>query len=509
MILARKIFSNTAWQIFGKAVTAILGIISVKLITNYLARSAYGEYTTIYDYTALFAIVADFGLFTIAVREMAHHNTKEMTEKIVGNMLSVRTTLAVISLGVGAAAAFLIPVYANSHIPYGVFTVSIATLLTLVAGTMSSVLQFNLRMHWASIALVIGKIITVGYIVFTILYLFPSDPNAGFPHLLYAWIIGGLVTLLITYSAASRYIRIRYQFDFAFWKKVIWTALPYGLALVLGTIYFRMGTLVLSLFKMKDQVGYFGVPLRFLEILQIIPHYFMNSVLPILTISLHGNFERAAKIVRYSINALTGLALPILVGGTMLAWPITAAVSSPDFLSQRVNGVLIPGSDIALKILLVAMTFTYLHVGLSYALVAMGRQIELLWINAIAVMVNVVFNLLLAPRFGFIGSSISSVAAELTMLILLLVRIRKRISGIWDFYFLAKTAFSAAAMGLAFYYTSDYFNQLLFSKSLFILIPLGGIVFFVCMLLTRAISKEMIGLLKKGQPSKIEQRENF
>lgn len=501
MSLARKIFSNTAWQIFGKFITAVLGIVSIKFITNYLSRSAYGEYTTIYDYTALFAIIADFGLFTIAVREMAHINTKEAVEKIVGNVLSIRTVLAVIALGLGIFAAALIPAYRDSHIPFGVAIVSVATIITLIAGTMSSVLQFYLRMHWASVALSIGKLVTVGYIIATILYLFPNNPQAGFPHLLLAWIVGGLVTILITYSASSRRVPVHFQFDFVFWKQVIMKALPYGLALVLGTIYFRMGTIVLSLFKMKEQVGYYGVPLRFLEILQIVPHYFMNSVLPILTISLARSPERAARIMRYSINCLFALAGPILIGGVLLAWPITAAVSSPDFLSHWVNGKLIFGSDMALKVLLIAMVLTYVHVALGYALVAMGKQMELLKANAVAVVVNVVLNLFLAPRFGFMGAAIAAACTELTMLGILAYRIRGKVVYIWDFVFFAKTAFSASVMGAVLFTITRNFASLLYPAGLLVLIPIGGIVFLAAMFLTGAISKDMLLILKKTKDS--------
>ncbi|MEK7523849.1 MAG: polysaccharide biosynthesis C-terminal domain-containing protein, partial [Patescibacteria group bacterium] len=500
--LVRKIFSNTAWQIFGKVVTAALGIISIKLITNYLSRSTYGEYTTIYDYTALFAIVADFGLFTIAVREMAHNNKKEMVEKIVGNVLSLRTFLAVVSLGLGVVVAVILPAYHGSHIPYGVLIVSIATVITLIAGTMSSVLQFFLRMQWASISLIVGKIITVAYIVVTILYVFPNNPEAGFPHLLLAWIFGGLATIIITYVATSSLAHIRYQFDFSFWKTVLIKALPYGLALVLGSIYFRMGTITLSLLNMKDQVGYYGVPIRFLEILQIAPHYFMNSVLPILTMSLAISIERSARIIRYALSALFALALPLFAGGYLLAWPLTAAVSSPDFLTHRTaTGVLIPGSDIALKILLAAMIFTYLHVAMSYALVAMGKQTELLWINAVAVAVNVIANFVLVSKFGFIGAAMSAVAAEITVCVLAAWRLRKRIRSIWDFAFIGKTFVATIMMSLVLWLTTDRLNALLFTKSLFILVPLGGTVFIFGMFLTRAVSKEMFQLLRKTEPA--------
>lgn len=491
----------------GKVVTAILGIVSIKYVTNYLDTETYGEYTTIYDYAAMFAIIADFGLFTIAVREMAHSPEKNMIQKIVGNVLSIRALLAILSLGLGVAIAMWIPSYRDTHIPWGVLIVSIATIITLVSGTMSSVLQFHLKMQWTSIALIVGKIVTVAYILLSILWLFPTNPSAGFAHLQIAWIFGGIFTLIITYFACNAVIPISFQFDFSFWKSVLIKALPYGLALVLGTIYFRMGTIILSLLKdsdstgfFKEQVGYYGVPLRFLEILQIVPHFFMNSVLPVLTLRLKDSIQGAAHIIKNCLNALFALALPILIGGYLLAWPITAAVSSPDFLTRRDSlGNLIWGSDIALQILLVGMLLIYLHVALSYTLVAMGRQIELLWINLIAVIINISLNLVLAPRYGFAGTSVSVVITELVMLIALYIRTSKRIHQIWDVSFFAKTIFSGTCMGLVLWLIAEPLNNALYTKSLLILIPVGAIVYGICMLATKAISKEMLQIIRRTE----------
>lgn len=501
MSLARKIFSNTAWQVLGKIITAILGIVSIKYITNYLSREMYGEYTIIYDLTANFAIIADFGLFTIAVREMARDSRKEMVQKIVCNVLSIRALLGLGALGLGAVAMWFIPVYRGSFIPPGVAIVAIATFITLIAGTISSVLQFYLRMQWASLALIVGKIITVAYILVVILYLFPKNPAAGFFHLQFGWIIGGILTLIITFIAAKKIIAIGFEWDFSFWKTTFVKALPYGVALILGTLYFRMGTIVLSLFGMKEQAGYYGVPLRFLEILQIIPHYLMNSVLPILTISLLENKERAERITKYALSALTSLAFPVLVGGWLLAWPIIAAVSDEKFLSYRLaDGALVAGSDVGLKILLVAMTLTYFHVALNYALVAMGRQIQILWANAAALAVNVIFNLILAPRFGFIGASIASVITEATILSILFFLVRREMKRIWDFRFITKTVVASVFMGVVLFLTRDYFNTFLFAKSLAVLIPLGGIIFIGTMMATKALSPEMIALLRRAKP---------
>ncbi len=498
MSLARKIASNTLWQIIGKLVTAVLGVISIKYITNYLSPSLYGQYTTVYDYTALFAIVADFGLFTIAVREMARVEAgagKAGIEKILGNVLSIRTVLAVLSLGVGWMVATTIPAYQQTVIPTGVFIVAIATVLTLVAGTMSSILQYQLRMVWASVALSVGKVITVAYILAIILVVYPNDPDTGFNHLLVSWIIGGIFTLIITFIAARKHNAISFHFDLAFWKKLLPEALPYGTALMLGTMYFRMGTIVMSVYGMHVQVGFYGVPMRLLEILQIIPHYFMNSVLPELTRAVTNNTERAAKIIRYSLNALALLGIPTFAGGNALSWELTAAVSSPEFLTRRLeDGSLEYGSDLGMKILLAATAFTFLHVVFTYVLVAKGMQKQVLKANAIGLAINVLLNLALSPRYGFIGASIAAVSTEVVMFITLNVLAYRyaRIKNIWDVPFIVKVIASSVIMHLALIFALPLVAPSLHTVSLFVLIPFGVIIFGTSLSLMGGINKELV-----------------
>lgn len=58
-------------QIIAKAAIALLSVVTIKMITMHFGQSQYGEYTYIYEYLGIFAIMADMGLYTIAVREMS------------------------------------------------------------------------------------------------------------------------------------------------------------------------------------------------------------------------------------------------------------------------------------------------------------------------------------------------------------------------------------------------------------------------------------------------------
>lgn len=90
----KKIYRNTIAQIAGKLATALISIILIKILTNYLDVAGYGLYSKIYNYLSIFAVIADLGLYTITVREIAEHqDDKKRVEHILGNTLTLRSIL--------------------------------------------------------------------------------------------------------------------------------------------------------------------------------------------------------------------------------------------------------------------------------------------------------------------------------------------------------------------------------------------------------------------------------
>ena len=236
MSTARKILSNTIAQILGKGLVALLGLAVVKISTSYLSVEGYGQYIAIYEFLAFFGIAADLGLFTIAVKEMSEN--EERIPKIIGNILSLRTILVAATMLIATATIFMIPKYADTRIPIGVAIASITTFVTIINGTISSVLQAKLKMHLASFANVLGKLISVSFMAYIVFYGFPQDTTMGFYMLIAAGLIGNTLMLVTTTYFTSKITPIKYEFDFKFWKEVLKKSLPYGIALILNTIYY-------------------------------------------------------------------------------------------------------------------------------------------------------------------------------------------------------------------------------------------------------------------------------
>jgi len=374
MSVARKILSNTVAQIIGKLLVALLGLAVVKISTSYLSVEGYGEYVLIYEFLAFFGIAADLGLFTIAVKEMSDDEAK--IPKIIGNILSLRTMLVFATMLLAILAVYLVPDYRGTRVPLGVAIASVTVFITILNGTISSVLQTKLQMQKTVVANVLGKIISVGLMAYVVFYGFPQDTETGFFMLLVAGIIGNFIMLITTGFFVRKITPIRYRFDVDLWKDVLIKSLPYGLALILSTIYFRIDSLLISFIRGQEEVGIYGVGMKMLEHIAILPLYFMNSVLPVLTKSLKEKSEKYKDVIRYAFDFLAAMSIPMVVGGVLLAYPIIFIVSTPEFLSRLAEGFY--GSDIAFQILIFALLFQFLNVLFAFILIAVNKQTKLL-----------------------------------------------------------------------------------------------------------------------------------
>ncbi len=476
------------------------------MLTYYLGKEGYGQYTTAFEFLAFFGIVADLGLFTIGVREMAKDEKK--IPMIVGNILSVRTILCVIMVGIAIAAAYLTPKYQGTFIPLGVALVGIATALNILTSTVSTVLQVHLKMEYNSLASVLGKLIAVGYMTAVIFVFYPGSQvagtgiPAGFYQLIWAGIAGNAVMLLITYYYSRKYTQIRYRLDKIFLKDVLLKALPYGIALVLSTIYFRIGSVLLSLMKEPGDVGIYGVPMRILEAVGIIPLYFMNAILPVLSRSLERKDGSHHKIIQYAFDFLVIGSVPIVAGTVVLAYPIVYLIARPEFLSNLSIGFY--GSDITLQILIFALAFSFINSLFGFILVADNRQMKLLTRNAIGVLLTIVLSLLLIPQFGVRGAAFSSVVTEFYVAVASYMIAKRYIKFTISFKSTYKTIFSTLVMALVIYALRDFTYGIMQNKNIFVLIPLGGVIYVGMLFLTKTITKEMIALIRKPKPSVVQ-----
>lgn len=468
----------------GRAIMAVTSIGILKSVSHFLSVEGYGQYTAVYEFLGFFGIAADFGLFTIGVREMSKGDKDRSF--VAGNIFGMRLVTAAMAMSLAVIIAFLIPKYSGTYIPGGIAIAAFAVFFSILQGTVSSVLQVELKMQYATLSLVLGKVIAFGWMLAVIFYFFVGEPSQeSFNQLMVAGLVGNLFSFLMTYYYARRSAKLYPRFEKKYWKEVFVGAFPYGIALVFNMVYFKIDSVMILFMKGPEELGYYGPAMRMLEILNVIPVFFMNSVLPVLTRALSEIGQeaklRAQRILQLSMNFLYMAAVPMAIGLYLLAYPLIFLITQPEFLSRLDEGVY--GSDIALQILALAMCISFNSSLYNYSLVALGKQSKLLWINGGAALFNIVLNFWAIPHWGFRGAAWTTVATEVLILLVGGWTARRYLRYAIEWKTLLKITVSGLAMGALVYALKDSTYDLWNMQNLNVLLLTGvGAVVYVGLL---------------------------
>src|SRR4051812_13351410 len=103
----RRVAYNTAVQVAGKIAIVAIGAGSIAVLTRYLGATDYGKLGLAFAYLQLFGVLADVGLFTVVVRELSQR--PERTDELVGNALTLRLGLSVVTIAAAGLISLALP----------------------------------------------------------------------------------------------------------------------------------------------------------------------------------------------------------------------------------------------------------------------------------------------------------------------------------------------------------------------------------------------------------------
>lgn len=436
MSATRKIAYNTVVQIAGKVIVTIMAAASVAILTRYLGPDGYGKFTIALVFLSFFSIMADLGLFTIVVREIS--KDKSRTEEIVGNAMSLRLLLTVAVMLLAIGIGWLFPY--TTDIKIGIAIASLSLLFGLLNSSLITVLQARLRMDYSVIADIIGRAVSLAAVI-VVAWL-----NLGYFAVVGTAAVGALATFLTSNYFVRRMIKVRFLGDRALWKKLFMESLPLGIVITLTFIYFRLDTILLSVFRSNAEVGLYGAAYKIIELLLTVPGFFVNSVFPVLNAYLAANDTRIRTLINQSFQSLVLLSFPITVALILLGEQLIDLVAGAGF----------QGSALALQLLAPALIFYFADLLLGYMIVAKGRQKVMIVISGGILVLNVILNVLTIPLFGYVAAAINTVVSEILVFITELAIIRHYYGFIPSFRSLPRVVLATAIMGGAIWLSMPF-----------------------------------------------------
>ena len=482
MSLSRKIAHNTLVQMVGKLISTALGLFSLALITRYLGQEGFGDYTTVITYLTIFAVIADFGLTLVTVQMISPLKDPAEESRILGNLFGFRLVSVLAFIALAPLVLFAMP-YSQAvklgvllSAPYFIFPALIQVIVGL--------LQKKLSMDRAALAEVLSRVVLVVAVVIAWKY------NWGLNGILIATVISGASSFILHYCLARKFASLKPRWEKAVWKNIIHRSWPLAITVVLNLIYLRADIIFLSLFKSSAEVGLYGAAYKVVDVLTTLPFMFAGLILPILTTAwIEVRKEYFGQVMQKSFDFMAIIAIPLIIGGQLLAKPVMVAVAGSEFKD----------SGPVLGLLIIAVAAIFLGTMFSHAVIALDKQKKLIGFYVFTSVTSLVAYFLLIPRFSYFGAAAVTIYSELLIAIFSAYCVFKYSRFLPNLKTVGKSLVASLAMGVAIYFSPINANKTIFHLILVIII---ATVFYLLLLFAfkgiklkdlRALSKKSSG----------------
>jgi O-antigen/teichoic acid export membrane protein len=466
--VVRTVAWNTAAQAIGKAAVLAIGAASIVVTTRYLGASGYGQFALALAFVQMLGLLADLGLLTVVVREISRE--PGATERLVGNALTLRLAL---SLGVIAVAALLsLAMPYTPQVRVAILIAGVPLVLGSANTAIVAVFQARLRMDRAAVSDVAGRAAGFGALVLV------AALDLGFYAVVATAAVGALVTLVVTWWLSRPLVRVRPAASRAVWRSLLAAALPVGAALAVTEVYFRADTLIVSIFRPYDEVGFYALAYRVIELLGMLPAIVMTSVFPLLSRYLAESRDLAVRTVDAAADLFVALGVPLAAGGLVVAPELVLLIGGEEF----------EGAATPLRILLFAGALAFVSGLFGLTLIAGDRQRSALRLGLAALAFNVPLNFALVPSLGIDAAAAVAVASELLLVTGGLVLVRRELGISPRFRLLWRSVAAGAVMAGVLTLVDDW--------SLALLVPLGAVLYLAGLWALGGIDRRMLEALR-------------
>ncbi len=469
---AASIAKNTIYYTGALVIQKILAFVYFSLIARVMGVEATGKYTFALSFTTLFAIFIDLGLAAVLTREIAKDWNK--ARRYLSNVLALKIPLAVLTYGFVAIMINLLGYpQATKNLVYLSGLVMFVDSFSL---TFWAVMRGSQQLKYESLGITGLQLITVG-LGGLVLYF-----KLGLWWLVMALLGGSLFNLTWAIIVVKRKLNFSFipHYEPRVLKSLFKIGIPFALAGIFSRVYHSIDTVLLSILAGDRAVGWYSIPIKITLALQFLPMAFMAALFPAMSRYFVTDRQRLAKIFERAMYYLMFISLPMAAGVFILAEPVIVQVYTIEYLN----------SVLPLKILMIALFFLFINFPVGYLLNACNKQVTNTVNLGITVIVSVVLNIVLIPRFSYIGSAIALLASTIVYFILGMYWVGKIIK--YDAYFLLKSLIKILIASLLMAWSIYYLRQIYYNWHWLWLVLIGMLVYIGAIWILRGVTKTEI-----------------
>jgi len=200
----------------------------------------------------------------------------------------------------------------------------------------------------------------------------------------------------------NKYVPLRLQFDFAYWKKFLKESLPLGVSVFVIFIYFKIDTILLSILKTNTEVGIYNAAYKVIENISYVPAMIVGLIFPMFSRHIFSDKKQFAHLADETLKVFMILVVPLVIGTMFLSEGVIHLIGGAAFF-QAAN---------TLRILIFALAFIFFGGLFNNIMIASNHQRKMLWAFVACAVFNVVANRIFIPLFSYTAAAIISTLTE-------------------------------------------------------------------------------------------------
>ncbi len=410
--MQKKLLSGLFWVLLANLLVKPFWILGVEVgVQNAVGNEMYGFYFSILNLSYILNILLDLGITNFNTRNIAQH--PQLITKHLSGILGIKVAL----LGLYLVVTFSV----GALMGYGSEEFRLLAWLTLCQFLSSLILYLRsnfeglLLFKWDSLFSVLDRVLMI--LICGCLLWGPLRENFNIYWFVYAQVAAyGLTALLafIVIARKTRFSIFNFHLSPAFFLVILKKSAPFALLVLLMASYNRIDPILLRRLAGDADAGVYAGAFRLLDALTAVAYLVSVPLLPVFSklckeikpasadYNLLSINSQLADIVRLVFWPMMLFAVGVSVVCNLWAEPIMQLLYHGNFAPYvPVFRVVIFG--------IVPISITYIF---GTLLTAGGHLRQLNLFAATTLVLNVVVNLLLIPRFGATGSAWASLTAQ-------------------------------------------------------------------------------------------------
>jgi O-antigen/teichoic acid export membrane protein len=390
----QTVFKNMFWLSFGQIAGRLIRAAVIIYAARVLGAADYGVFSYALGLAAFFTIFADVGINSILTREVSQRPTERSQYFATALWIKFGLLLFTTVLVVFVAPLFSKIEAARTLIPF----VALLTIFDGVREFANSFLRALERMELEALVNTVTNIAitTAGFIILSF------SPTAYSLTMVYALAgsIGAFLAVLLLWKEFRDSIS---NVRRSLLRPLVTAALPIAVLGLLGAFMLNTDMIMLGWWRTPEELGFYSSAQKIVQVLYTLPGILAAALFPVFSRLVgQARHDTVRTLIERALTATFLVALPLTVGGIVLATPIMALLYGAEY---------VPGAT-AFQFLIATTLLVFPGALIGNLVIAYNKQKSIVWGVALGSTSNIAFNALLIPPLGIMGAAIATVIAQ-------------------------------------------------------------------------------------------------